>query len=640
MKKLLLRGNNKICTFLSLLFFTVYNTSLAQVKFSAVCPNKQIGKNEYLQVQYVVENASNVEQITPPAFKNFSIVSGPNQQSSTSIINGAVSQSVALEFILRPTAPGSFTLPPATAKVNGKTLVSNSLSVQVTNNSSPGASSGGASFSPFSNMMSDVFSVPSIHQYDDYILRKGENVSDKIKKNLFIKLDVNKTSCYVGEPIIATYKLYTRLKSESNLTKTPSFNGFSVSEMKMPDNYSNTTEKYNGREYSVYILRKVQLYPLQPGPVVLDPVEVDNHVTFIKAEYADTKNGDIFFDMMRDFVDASTPASGIEERKITLQSKPLSITVKPLPENQPQDFRGAVGAFNIHATVEKGQITTDEAGNLIISVSGNGNIQMINAPLVSWPAGVEAFDPKITENIDNTAVPLKGQKTFTYPFTVSAPGQYEIPAISFSYFDIPTHTYKTLLTPPVIIKVKKGKGIQPLASGKPNVTSEKAETGKNKYLNWLLPVTGFLFGGLLVWFAGRSRGKKAASAIPIPAKEDEQKEIDETAKSEVPVTRHPLQPVEEILLENNISNFYHTLNNCLRKYLAVKLGFAENELTKKKINELLDKHNVGVGTTILLSSLLADIELHLYAPVSSAEHLQKVYENAGEIIALLDKQIS
>lgn len=637
MKKILPLPISKTCTWL-LVFFTVYHSSFAQVKFSAVCPNRQIGKNEYLQVQYVVENASNVEQITPPDFKNFSIVSGPNQQSSTSIINGAVSQSVALEFILRPTGTGKFTLPPATAKVNGKTLISNSLPVQVTNNPSSGSSSGGAAFSPFSNMMSDVFSAPSLHQYDDYILHKGENVSDKIKKNLFIKLDVNKTSCYVGEPIIATYKLYTRLKSESNLTKTPSFNGFSVSEMKLPDNYANTTEKYNGREYSVYLLRKVQLYPLQAGSVQLDPVEVDNHITFIKAEYADTKNGDIFFDMMRDFVDATTPANGMEERKITLQSKPLSINVKPLPENQPQNFRGAVGSFNVHAAVEKSNITTDETGNLIISVSGSGNIQMINAPAVSWPAGVEAFDPKITENIDNTAIPLKGQKTFTYPFTVSAAGRYEIPAISFSYFDISTHTYKTLLTTPVTIKVKKGKGIQSSPSASVDVSGEKADS-KNTYLTWALPIAAFLIGGALVWFAGKSRRKKAFALTEIPVKEEAQKEIEETVKPEIPVTRHPLYEVEDILSENDINNFYHTLNNCLRKYLAVKLNFPENELTRKKINELLDRHNVGVGTTLMLSSLLEDIELHLYAPVFSAEARQKVYENAGEVIALLDKQI-
>jgi len=55
-------------------------------------------------------------------------------------------------------------------------------------------------------------------------LKPGENAADKIQKDLFIKLDVSKTSCYVGQPIIVSFKLYTRLRSESTITDAPSFN--------------------------------------------------------------------------------------------------------------------------------------------------------------------------------------------------------------------------------------------------------------------------------------------------------------------------------------------------------------------------------------------------------------------------------
>ena len=79
---------------------------------------------------------------------------------------------------------------------------------------------------------------PAVHRFDDYILKKGENVNDKVQKNLFVKLDVSKTSCFVGEPITASYKLYTRLRSETNITSAPSFNGFSVSELELNNNNS------------------------------------------------------------------------------------------------------------------------------------------------------------------------------------------------------------------------------------------------------------------------------------------------------------------------------------------------------------------------------------------------------------------
>ncbi len=403
--------------------------------------------------------------------------------------------------------------------MNGKTFLSNSLSVQITNSS--GSTSGGTSLSPFGNIITDVLPVPPAHQFDDYILHKGEDLKEKIKKNLFVRLDVNKTSCYVGEPIVATYKLYTRLKSESSLTKTPSFNGFSVSEMEMPDNYSTTTEKYNGRDYTVYILRKVQLYPLQSGNIELEPIEVENNITFIKAAYANLKRGDIFYDMLRDFADAATPSEGIEQQKITLQSKPLTILIKPLPTlNQPKDFKGAVGTFNIHASVEKNSMTTDEAGNLTLTISGNGNMEMINAPDILWPAGVEAFEPKSSENIDKTTVPLTGEKKFSYSFTVSKRGQYVIPAISFSYFDITTQSYKTLSTSPVTITVKKGKGFSAAISSQLNkLNNSNSGSFKSKFLNWslLISIAAFIIVVLLALFM-KKRATKPVQLAVTPAK--------------------------------------------------------------------------------------------------------------------------
>jgi hypothetical protein len=440
-----LRGNLQF--FLTAFFSCIVLLSAAQVKFSASSNDKVIGKNDYLQVQFTVENAANVESINPPQFKNFTVVSGPNQQSSMSIVNNKMSQSVSVGFVLQPLSTGNFTIGSATAKADGKEYHSNPLSVQVTNSSSSHRSQGSSSLSPFGNLTLDFPSEPESHQFDDYILQKGENVAAKIKKNLFIKIDVSKKSCYVGEPIIATYKLYTRLKSESNVLKAPSFNGFSVSELEMPDNYSLRTEKYNGREYNVYTLRKVQLYPLQSGKLSLEPVEVKNTITFLKSEYAGKRRGDIFYDMLREFAEENAPGNATEQQTATVTCDTLNVNVKPLPETgKPVSFKGAVGNFKISALLEKNNIVTDDAGSLKVVISGAGNIQLVNAPDVAWPKGIEGFESKASENLDKFSVPIKGDKVFIYPFTVSNPGDYTIPAINFSYFDINSQSYKTVAT--------------------------------------------------------------------------------------------------------------------------------------------------------------------------------------------------
>jgi hypothetical protein len=322
---------------LAALFFLTA-VSFSQVKFSASTNDRTIGKNDYLQVEFTVENANNVESIDPPSFKNFAVVSGPNHQSSMSNINGNIRQSLSIGFVLKPLSTGNFTIGAATAKADGREFRSSPLSIQVTNSSSSRGNTGSA-LTPFGNITLDFPTEPATHQFDDYILQKDENVAAKIKKNLFIKIELSKKSCYTGEPVIATYKLYTRLKSESNVTKAPSFNGFSVSELEVPDNFTIKTERYNGREYNVYILRKVQLYPLQSGKLSLEPVEVKNRITFLKSEYAGRRGGDVFYDMLRDFANENAPGEATEQHVITITCDTANIIVKPLPdEGRPHYF--------------------------------------------------------------------------------------------------------------------------------------------------------------------------------------------------------------------------------------------------------------------------------------------------------------
>lgn len=648
MVRYLQKGFAKLLFFLVLLIALVaYNTSFAQANFTAICPQKKIGKNDYLQVQFKVEHAANVESIDPPSFKNFSVVSGPNQESGMTSINGKVDQYVSISYLLKPNSPGKFTIAPATAKADGKEFQSNSLNVEVTNSSTTSSSSNNPANSlsafggnsPFANLNFDFPTEPVTHQFDDYILKKGENVTDKVKKNLFIKLDVSKTSCYVGEPITASFKLYTRLRSESTITDAPSFNGFSVSEMELNNNNSSGVERYNGRDYNVYTLRKVQLYPLQAGTVTLDPLVADNKVTFIKAEYAGAQSGDMFLDMMQNFADATSPRDAIVEQHVTLQSKPVEITVKPLPdENKPADFKGSVGNFTIQSSLQKDNITTDDAGNLKIVISGAGNIQLINAPKIIWPQGMDGYEAKVTDGIDKFSVPMKGSKTFTYPFTVSKAGTYTIPAVSFSYFDPALATYKTLFTQPLVITITKGKGIpnNPYLKNKIVETPNTVISVIEKYALYF--IIGIIsLAGIIFWIFKRNNSKKKASIIKTETDASENNIAKEEPAFVIPES--PLEEAHQQLVDENSAAFYRILDASLKKYLSAKFKVPAEELNKKRINEELDKCNVGLGTSLRLSSLMDNIELNLYAPASNVNHLKEVYEKASEVVSLLDKQV-
>jgi hypothetical protein len=620
--------------FLAAIFFV--QTSFAQVKFSVVCPDRKIGKNDLLQIQFKVEGASNVDNITPPSFNNFTIASGPNQQRSVTNINGKISQSVSIGFSLQPVSTGKFKIGSATAVADGNNYKTNPITIEVVAGSVVQQNNSNQNSSPLPNLNFDFPPAPVTHQFDDYILKPGENVAGKVKKNIFLKLEVDKKSCYVGEPVVATYKLYTRLPSQTTVTDAPSFNGFSVSDIDVTNNA--TLEKYEGRLYNVYTMRKVQLYPLQPGNITIDPVVADNKITFIKSQYANSQRSDPFFDMFDNMGQAALPPEAQIDQNVTLKSTSVVINVKPLPsENKPADFRGAVGDFTITSSLEKDNITTDDAGILKLTVSGKGNIQLINAPSITWPKGIDGYDPKVKDNVDKTQVPMQGSKVFSFPFTVSKAGKYTIDSISFSYFDPQTSSYKTLRTAPVQVDVKKGKGVptNSLVKNSQQNSSDNFFTERTEFIAGIVFVIGIIF--LILFLIIKKNRNKDDLEREIKV-DDLKNEIPE-ATEEFKIPESPLTQAHEKLVQQDSKEFYHTLDASLKKYLSSKFKVPANELSRKRLTEELDKCNVSLNTSLMLTSLLDEIEMNLYAPPSNANELNNVFEKASGVVSLLDKQV-
>ncbi len=629
-----------------LLFFFLIASFAAkgQVKFLASLSPTEIGKDEYTQLKLMVENAAEVQQIVPPNLKHFIILSGPNQESGMTMVNGVVKKYIALTFVIKPKAPGLYTIPAAYAKADARDYRSNSVQLKV--NAKPGSNSGGIAYSsPFSSM--DPFAAPAPRpNYNDYLLHKGENPVEKVKRNMLVKVEVDKRSVYVGEPIVATYKLYTRLKSESNMTKNPSFNGFSVLDLQLPNDLSSANEKIEGREYNVYIIRKVQLYPLLAGELELGVAEIENNIKFIKAEYIDQNNR--LENVFQELSNATIPPEGVETQKVILQSKPLTVLVKPLPDaGKPADFKGAVGNFVIESRIEKNSFSTDDAGNMAIIISGEGNMQMITAPVMPWPAGMEGFDSKTTDDLFKGTVPVSGRKIVEYPFIVGKPGKYTLPVVSFSYFDNRDGKYKTISSKPLELTVTKG-------TGKPKTIDAKKNSSNDNYLakffsNRLRVVSliaVLVIIGLITWLKRDVKQEKAKkNQLRVEEEIIPDMEVTHGAPGTVhekPVNeiidgqQNPLCAAEESLQKEDSSTFYTQLNAGLKNYLSKKFAIPAAELNRKHIVEQLDAKGVSNETAVQLQKLLDEIEWQLYTPFVNNEKMQELYNSTADMIQLLD----
>jgi hypothetical protein len=200
----------------------------AQISFTIKTASRTIGKNENLQVEYTVANADELSEYKDPIFKDWNVLSGPMYSQQQLITNGKVEKSTSYIYILQPKHPGTLSLPATTVTTGGRKLICNPVNITVTNSN--------VKQQQQQSTLPDLFEdVPAYEPEDHLTMRPGESVENKIRQMVFIRAEPNKTTCYAGEPILVTYKLYTALRPDLQVSKQPSFTGCSIIELPFDD---------------------------------------------------------------------------------------------------------------------------------------------------------------------------------------------------------------------------------------------------------------------------------------------------------------------------------------------------------------------------------------------------------------------
>ena len=388
-----------------------------------------VAADEHFNVTFIIEGEARVTDFTWNPGEDFQLLWGPQQgrSSSVQIINGKTTKSVqtTYSYLLRPLKTGKFTIPQATAKVKDNVITSKPVSVEVVASGSSQSSQPSQSSRP--------------QQTQPQRQRQTAGVSDD---DIFLTLNLSRTNVVVGEPIVATIKLWQRVNIAGfESAEFPDFNGFWSQEIEAPTNIEFTRETYDGQIYNSALLRKFVPIPQQEGTVPISPAEL---VCLVNIRVSSGGNSifDGFFD------DYTT----IRKR---VSSKPVSVRVSPLPAGAPASFGGGVGKFSISAKMSKDSLKTHEAASLVITLSGTGNISLLDAPKVVLPPDMELYDTKISEKIDKGG--RNGSKTYEYPFIPRSYGDFTIEPVKYSYYDIDAGKYVTLQTDSLSFYVERGK---------------------------------------------------------------------------------------------------------------------------------------------------------------------------------------
>jgi hypothetical protein len=587
-------------TILILLFSLLNNAVSAQVKFEAQTERSSYGLNERIQLVFSINNEG--DNFEPPKFSGFK-TEGPfinrGNQTSITVVNGKVSQkreiSTQVIYYLTPIKKGVFTIGAASIQYNETTYKSAPIKITIT----------------------DPIQMPTY---------PGQQNNANFGEGIHLVAEMSTKNPFVNEPVTVIYKLYFEPRSTVGNFRNfiaPKYEDFWSQYIDMKQ-LTAERGKFNGKDYSMVVLRKVILYPLEAGAKKIEPFKID-----IDAEIPTGRRD--FFGQYEMSVVQKSLSTGVQ-----------TINVKPLPESgKPEGFTGAVGKFDFVVKPSKTTLKAGESLDLEISVSGKGNLKLFTLPKPVVPSAIEMYEPAHTENVETPVTGMAGKISDKYTIIPQFKGKYTIKPIVFSYYDLTTKSYKTITSNEITIDVLEGDGTI--------VSNQKATTKQevikkdvfqyNKLKSEFASVHKKDFLGSGLFYSLLLAPLFLIPIVMIARKQKEAKDADAFGNR----VRRNNKLVKKYLSEakkqmGDKVPFYMAMEKALHNFLKAKLHIETVEMSKENIIEILQNKNASESSVNQFMELMNDCEFARYAPATDTA-MNNDFDRAIEIITELEKQI-
>lgn len=595
--------------------------ALAQdVSFTAQAPQAVV-VGERFRITYKV-NTRDAKEFRAPDMKNLDVLTGPatSSSSSTSIYNGQVTSSytITYTYTVVATEEGEVQLDGATVKANGEQVTSNKLTIKVLPPDKTTQSQGNQS--QRSNQSSQ---------------RQTSGGSTAISsEDLFMLATVDKTTVYEQEALLLSFKVYVLpsidLRSLSN--KMPDLKNFHVQEVDLPQQKEFQLEHYNGRNYRTILWSQYVLFPQHSG-------ELEIPATTFEGIIAQPIESNDVFDMFFN-------AGRYTEVKKDLTTRNIKINVKPLPQGKTGSFYGGVGDFSLSSTISSTDVTANDAVTLRVILSGTGNLKLVKTPEIKFPQDFDIYDPKVENKYTIKGGRQTGNKVYEYLVIPRHSGQYTIPALEFQYFDPKSGTYKITNTQEYTLNVAKGQGGGESQTSVAYVNKEDLKyvgqdvrfhstptalkSGKGQffgsglfYTYLVLPIV------ILLVLVAISRKRIADSANVAKVR----------VKKASSVATKRLKVARKLMKEGRKNEFYDEMMRAMFGYLGDKLAIPTAELSKDRIGERLLDCKVPQESVNQVIGLLDDCEFARYAPGDDTGRMDRLYEQAVNVIGQIENSI-
>jgi hypothetical protein len=599
-----------------LLIVLMVGTVVAQEPtFEAGVDRNPVGVGEQFTLSYTLVNAGmgGGKNLRLPELSHFHILAGPNQSSNMQFVNGAVSSSITYSYVLQPKEVGKFTIGPATIEAGSKKLESGSINIEVVR----------ASGTPKQQA------------------RTPEEVAGQLADKILLKVLLDRTHVLQGEQINVTFKVYTLVSIvDFSLKKAPNYTGFWVEDLETPKGQN--AEVVDGKRYRTGVIRKVALFPTQSGTLEISPMELTTVV-----QVQSPRSLDPFDAFFRDPFGRNV--------NYEVKSEAVKIKVDPLPGSAPAEFKGAVGQFAMSTSIDKKSARTNEAVDVKVTVSGTGNIKLLEAPAVEFPPDFEQYSPKVSDNISRSGDRITGSKTFEFLVLPRYPGLKVIKPITFSYFDLGKREYVRLRSPQLEVNVEQGAATPgPLIAG---TTREDVKLLSEDIRFIKIGSPSFRRAGDRLWTNAAFLGLLFLPVLAVAGtfaytrrkRANAQDEVGYRNRRAIRVAQKGLKQAEYLLKEKGAkgspstaqrARFYSEVSRALWKYLGDKLNIPQAEFSVERALTVLTGRSIDNGLLRSLRTLMETCDMARFAPTSmEIGAMQRTYDEAKRIIVELERTL-
>ena len=588
----------------------------SDVSFKTIC-KKQVSVGEQFQVSYELNGDG--KDFKSPNFTNFEIIGGPftSTSSSVQIINGSVSRTntQTFSFHLRAIKEGVFTIPSASITVDRKKITSEPCEINVT----ASATSSG-----------------------NYSNNTSNSTNNNNKKEVFLKATPNKKKVYQGEQILLTYNIYYTIPiSQLSVSKSPSYSGFWTKDISDNDgSLQQSSTIIDGQPYNVATIKEMVLFPQKAGELTIEPLEL-SCLAQIRQQRQRTNTYDPFEDLFGDVL--GTSYTNVRKE---IKSQPITIEVLPLPTaNKPNSFNGAVGQFTFTSKIDKNELKVNEAFTLTLTVSGKGNIELLELPKPILPPDFEVYDPKISTTVKNNALGIYGSKKAEYIIIPRVSGDFTLDDIEFSYFNPSLKKYETLKSDIHAIQVQKGESSTSSAIYTPGQADIKYLGSDIRHINVNdndLNITGvnfFMSTTYIIIIAGMIVIFVVVLVIYKKVNKFNKNQALVKNKQATKVAKKRLNNAHKYMISNEQNSFYEEFSQALWGYISDKLNIVRSQLSMDSVREIMLSKEVSEDIVNEFVELLNNCEYARFAPGDANKKMDELYQKGIELITKAEKHL-